>query len=196
MKRLLAHLLSLVLIALVILAFPVQGEEAIYDSVVRLHVLPASDGARDQATKILVRDAVLSEYGEALASLKSSEEARVYLSEHLYEMESFIKERLAAEGVNASVSVTLEKEYFETRDYGALTLPSGTYTSLSIRLDEGEGQNWWCVLYPALCTEAALGEQVLKEEIPLDDPSRRLITESGYIVKFRTLELLDGIFGK
>ena len=30
-------------------------------------------------------------------------------------------------------------------------LPQGYYKSLQITLGKGEGSNWWCIMYPALC---------------------------------------------
>ncbi len=37
------------------------------------------------------------------------------------------------------------------RKYGDLTLEAGFYDALIIELGGGEGDNWWCVVYPPLC---------------------------------------------
>ena len=35
------------------------------------------------------------------------------------------------------------------------TLPAGDYQALRISIGSGSGQNWWCMMYPALCIPAA-----------------------------------------
>ena len=195
MKTVVTSLLSGLLILFVFLALPIQGEEAIYENIVRLHVLPSSDSAEDQNLKILVRDAILEEYGDELSSFRSKEEAEQYLEAHLADIDTFVRAFLTAQSYDRTVTVSLEEEYFETRVYGEITLPAGNYSSLTIRLGEGEGQNWWCVLYPSLCTEAALGERVDIAEENLSEAEYKLVTGSGYRLKFRTLEILEAVIG-
>lgn len=194
MKTIALSLFTALLIVFLVIALPVNGEEAVYEDVVRLHVLPASDSAEDQTLKVLVRDVVLTEYGETLSAFKTKEEAEAYLEKSLPNIQKTVEGFLKEQGKNQTVSVTLTEENFETRKYGEITLPAGSYTSLSIRLDEGEGQNWWCILYPALCTRAALGETVPIDEA-LTDAEYHLVTDSGYVLRFRTLEILKSIFG-
>ncbi len=196
MKTLSTVLISLVLIFFLILALPISGEEGVYDSIVRLHVRPAGDSAEDQNLKIAVRDELLSRYGEELGTLESKEEAEAYLEEKRPEIEAFVNAFLNENEKEVTATVTLEEEFFETRAYGEITLPAGYYTSLSVTLGEGKGQNWWCVLYPALCTEAAMGERLSVAKEQLSEPAYRLVTDSGYLIKFRTLEILEGIFGE
>ena len=33
-------------------------------------------------------------------------------------------------------------------------MPAGTYDALRITVGEGQGQNWWCVVFPQLCLPA------------------------------------------
>lgn len=195
MKTFYTALASFVLIFFLILALPISGEEQIYDSIVRLHVLPSGDSAEEQSLKIAVRDALLTHYGETLSSFESKEEAEEYLKENVDEIEAFVSAFLKENGSSSTVTVTVSEESFERRSYGELTLPAGTYTSLTVKLDGGEGQNWWCVLYPALCTEAAMGDRLSVAEEALGTSEYRLVTDSGYLVKFRTLEILEEIFG-
>ena len=67
------------------------------------------------------------------------------------------------------------------------------YTSLRVTLGAGAGHNWWCVIFPPLCAQAAgLSEQAVQA---LSDDDVRLVTESdgGYVVRFRLLELWDAL---
>ena len=54
-----------------------------------------------------------------------------------------------------SVKIFLDKEMYPVRRYEEFTLPSGEYLSLRVVIGEGKGKNWWCVMYPPLCTSYA-----------------------------------------
>ena len=43
------------------------------------------------------------------------------------------------------------EERFPTRVYEGVTLAAGVYDALILELGSGEGDNWWCVVYPPLC---------------------------------------------
>lgn len=99
----------------------------------------------------------------------------------------------AEQTVKLQVRVTLGPEHYPTRDYGTFALPAGVYTSLRVTLGAGAGHNWWCVIFPPLCAQAAgLSEQAMQA---LSDDDVRLVTESGggYVVRFRLLELWDAL---
>lgn len=192
MKTLITCLVTLFLTALVLLAFPAAGEEQIYENTLRLHVLAASDSTEDQTAKLLVRDAVLERYGEGFLSLRSKAEAEAYVNAHLSEIESTVKESLRAHGLDYTVAITLAEEYFDTRVYDAITLPAGNYTALKITLGEGRGQNFWCMLYPALCVAPALGEETTAKEAY--GASAYTLVTNGYAVRFRTLEFFSELF--
>ena len=40
---------------------------------------------------------------------------------------------------------------FPTKLYGDQIYPAGDYEALRIQIGSGEGENWWCVLFPPLC---------------------------------------------
>ncbi len=195
MKTLLSCIVSLFLAVLVCAAMPTEGEERIYADVLRLRVVAASDTAEDQNLKIAVRDKLLSTYAETLASFTGTEEAEAFLLGELPVLQKTVEDFLKEEGLSRTVAVAVGEEFFETRSYEDVTLPRGTYTSLTVTLGEGKGQNWWCVLYPALCTEGAFGEKINAEEV-FDESQYKFLTKSGYALKFRTLEILGGLFGK
>jgi stage II sporulation protein R len=75
------------------------------------------------------------------------------------------------------------------------TLPAGTYTALKVTLGEGRGQNFFCMLYPSLCITPSLGERVERGSDAYGEAAFLMITEEGYGVRFRTLELLSALFG-
>lgn len=197
MKRLTLYVLSLLLCVGVLSVMPIRGEEQIYENVVRLHILAASDSEADQANKLAVRDALLATYGSEL-DCQSEADAAARVQELIPDIKALAESTLAARGSPAPVTVTFTDERYPERTYGELHFPAGTYHSLRILIGEGEGKNWWCVLFPPLCVGAATEETVLPEvgeEPPagFTDSQWGLVSQDGkYEIRFRILELLYG----
>jgi stage II sporulation protein R len=139
--------------------------------------------------KLRVRDAVLAYLQPRLEDAKSPEEALAILRGELTGVETAAAS--AAEG--RRVRVSLGPEDYPARDYGSFTLPAGRYESLRIILGEGEGHNWWCVVFPPLCGASAADLAETAEEDGLDGEDVSLITgaEPVYVLKFRSVELWE-----
>lgn len=182
----------LVLLAGILLAAcPVSGEESIYRDVIRLHILAASDDPEDQADKIAVRDAILSGYGDYFRGFADREAASSALSGGLCEqIRATAEKTLSERGKPSAVTVVFSEEEYPTREYGTFSLPAGRYLSLRVVIGTGEGKNWWCVLFPPLCTAASIDGAPLG----LSDAEYRLITEGKKNVRFKTLELFSRWF--
>ena len=111
----------------------------------------ASDSAEDQEVKLLVRDAVLASLEDGLQDLTDVDAAVDYVSRMLPKVEAAANRCLAAAGFSDTVAVSLTEEAFPTRDYDNFSLPAGVYRALRVVIGEGEGRNWWCVVFPQLC---------------------------------------------
>lgn len=189
-----------ILTAVVILSFlPVHGEEQIYDTVIRLHVLAVSDTAEDQAVKLSVRDHVLKELSPLLESVTDRMQAEGIVRENLIKLEDSICTFLQASGRAETAHLYLTEEKYPTREYDAFSLPAGEYLSLRVVLGEGKGQNWWCVLFPSVCSRFAMQDtETLYREAGFTPEQYRLITHTDkvqYQVRFRLLEILEELFG-
>ena len=162
---------SLVLIVCALCSFlPVADEAEIYENTVRLHVLANSDTEHDQSVKLYVRDAVLDEVAALMKDAATVEEAEAAINAHIGDIREKAKAALAEIGEDTTVNVTLTEEYYPTREYDGFRLPAGNYTSLRILIGKAEGKNWWCVLYPELCTSAAhAGETLIKTGFSVED---------------------------
>ncbi len=178
---------------------PIHGEEKIYESVVRLHVLANSDSDEDQALKLKVRDSVLSYVSPRVIDSKSREEAIEILQGELTNIEAVSAKVVKEEGYYYPVKVTLTVEEYPTRNYEAMSFPSGEYVSLRVMLGEAEGQNWWCVLFPPLCLSAA-SEKAENEEafiaVGLNSDQYKIITETEdatYYLRFKLLEAIENM---
>lgn len=194
------RLLSATVITLAILLFlgflPVHGEEEIYDTVVRLHVLANSDSEEDQALKLEVRDAVLEVTSPLLQNCKSQEEAEAVILQHTDEIKAAAERVIHDRGRSDSVTVSLGLEDYPERSYDSVCFPSGEYLSLRVCIGEAEGQNWWCCLFPPLCLGASSVSAEQAEDsfisVGLTPSQYKIITETDkpvYKVRFKLLEL-------
>ena len=84
----------------------------------------------------------------------------------------------------------LEECYFNTRTYGNITLPAGTYQALRIVIGEGAGHNWWCVMFPPLCVSPASDGEALLEDV-LSSEEMDLVEGGGYEMRFKCVELYE-----
>ena len=170
-----------------------QGRSsAISADLVRLHVLAVSDDAYEQALKLRVRDAVLEYITPRLDGSESPADARAVLSREL----DGIGRAAASAAEGRQVTVSLGTELYPSREYEGFTLPAGRYESLRVVLGEGEGHNWWCVIFPSLCVPATTdGFADAAAAGGFSDAEIGLMTRANgaYTVKFRSLELLQAL---
>ncbi len=174
------------------------SEAALAGRVLRLHVIANSDSDADQARKLLVRDAVLARAGQLLEGIEDRWEAERALAPHLDELAQAGADALARTGTPDPVRVTLEDQWFPTREYGDFSLPAGQYRALRVTIGAGEGRNWWCVVFPPLCL-ASVSEESLETaaEGVLREDQIALITgrDGGYVLKFRLIEWWQELMG-
>ncbi|MBQ2987870.1 MAG: stage II sporulation protein R [Clostridia bacterium] len=140
---------------------PSEEDMAIYENTVRLHVIANSDSEHDQSVKLLVRDSVLGELNALLENAQTQEEALKIIEGNLDRLRAVCNETLEALGEEANAELYLKQEKYPTRHYENISLPAGVYRSLQIRIGDADGKNWWCVLFPTLCTSAAKTEEAL-----------------------------------
>lgn len=128
------------------------------EDILRLHVVAASDSQEDQEVKLQVRDAILGTLEDGLEDLTDVDAAIAYVRQMLPVIEDVANRTLAAAGFDDTVQVSLTEEAFTRRDYETFSLPAGIYQALRVVIGEGEGENWWCVVFPQMCMAATSEE--------------------------------------
>ena len=165
--------------------------EDIQKDVFRLHILANSDTQQDQALKLKVRDGILDYTAELFKDCKSREQALETAEKNLDGIKEKCREVILENGFDYGVEVCTANMDFNTRVYENFTLPAGKYEALRIVIGSGQGHNWWCMIYPALCIPCAQKEQ---PESYLNDSETDVISNSEqYEIKFRLVEIFQNI---
>ncbi len=149
---------SLVLVALLVGAFLCgsvwSDKMMLSDGLIRLHVVANSNDAQDQQIKLKVRDAITDYLSSVMEKLPDMETAKAFIKDKLQVLEKLANDTLIAAGVTDRAVISLTREAFPTRQYDTFSLPAGVYESLRVTIGDGEGENWWCVVFPRLCVSA------------------------------------------
>ncbi|MBX6352091.1 MAG: stage II sporulation protein R [Thermoflavifilum sp.] len=135
--------------------------EPIPSDAIRLRIIANSDSPADQALKEAVRDKVVTAVAVWLRNAKTPDQARAILVQHLPQIREIAQDEVRARGAHYGVRADVGRVPFPTKVYGNMVYPAGEYEALRITLGAGQGQNWWCVLFPPLCfIEIADGDAV------------------------------------
>ena len=188
-------LLLAMAVALIWGVWALQEQDALEQKMIRLHVIANSDSAQDQQLKLQVRDKVLTEATAILERSADIADARTLLENSLPALEETARQEITAQGYDYSVSARLEETEFPTKEYDGFSLPSGQYLALRVLIGDAAGKNWWCVVYPPLCTTAVTQLEETAVATGLGEEDVSLITEenSGYVLKFRSLEIWESL---
>lgn len=125
----------------------VNEEEAI-----RLRILANSNSVSDQMLKRDIRDEINAEITKWVQEVKTFEEAVAIIEGNMDEMEAIVARELSKYNKNQDYTVAFNEDVsFPTKLYGDLVYPAGAYQAVLVTIGEGEGENWWCVLFPPLC---------------------------------------------
>lgn len=176
----------------------VQGHIA--ENIVRLHVLSNSDTYEDQRLKYKVRDAVVAYLSDKFSGTENVEQTKTIIQSELDNIKAIARIEIISEGYDYAVDASVGEFSFPTKRYENVKFPAGRYEALRIVIGDGEGQNWWCVLYPSLCVNAS-GLRMSCEEL---EKLRAVLSQEEYSLilsdescesipklKFRIVELFS-----
>lgn len=200
-KILLSVLFMTIIFVVFVSGYIINMKSNIEDSVLRLHIVGASDNAADQSLKLCVRNRILADFSDTFSQCTSVEDSVNAANENLEKITAAAKDELKKRGCPYPVTASVEKCRFPTKKYGSVILPAGIYTALNIKIGLASGQNWWCVMYPPLCitdTTVEIPESSRKKlESILSAEEYRLICENSspdIKIKFKIAEILGKYF--
>ena len=121
------------------------------DDAIRIRIIPNSNSAFDQDIKMKVKDKLEITMYDLLKDAESSEDAQKIIQDNLELVDKDVKQILSDENYDKGYEIDFGKNYFPEKEYKGVKYEEGYYESLLITLGKGEGDNWWCVLFPPLC---------------------------------------------
>ena len=185
---LLVAVLAALLVCLCIFARNAASQAArVQDGVLRFHIVANSDSAADQQLKWKVRDGIAVLTDELFAEAENKARAIEIATENRHRLEQEITSILRQNGSNQTARVEIKNLYFPTKQYENVTFPAGNYDAIHITLGEGNGENFWCVLFPALCVPSVSTDNRELLSGVLDESSVDLVTKP-YTFKFKVAE--------
>lgn len=170
-------LLATIISGVALISYSEKVSNGLADNIVRLHVLANSDSSEDQQLKRDVRDVVISFMRDQLKDVREVEATKRIIEENSETIKQIALDEIKRQNKNYDVKVMLGNFPFPTKVYGDISLPAGNYQALRVVIGDGEGQNWWCVLFPPLCfVDAAHGT------VPdsVKDDLREVLSEEEY----------------
>ena len=141
--------------------------EELPDRLFRLHILANSDSDEDQQLKYDLRDYLIEDMDKVFLGCSTAEEAEEAAKAALPLLTEKAQQFVYDRGCDYTVTLSVENTFFTTRSYGSYVVPAGNYRALRIVIGEGEGHNWWCVMFPPLCLGAVEEYYSMQEEVML-----------------------------
>lgn len=146
------QLITLIIIAVGVCVFANPSEYIeIPSSSIRMRVIAASDSEEDQAEKRVVKSFLEEKLYEIIGSASDAEEVEELINEKKSEIDDSIKLEMEDAGIKGEYSSNFGYNFFPEKEFKGVPYKAGNYKSFVVTLGEGEGENWWCVLYPPLC---------------------------------------------
>ncbi len=179
------------ILSVLISMLPFEAEcSDISTQVFRLHILANSDENTDQQLKLKVRDEILKYTNNLYNKAETKEDTIAITGDNLENILKIAQNTVKESGFNYKISGKITKDYFTTRYYENITMPSGYYDTLEIKIGSGNGKNWWCVMYPTLCIGSAADDSKLKNQ--LSDSQYQIVSgEDKYEFKFKIVEYYE-----
>jgi len=145
-------LFILIILTYVVIGNVVATNNIIPDEAIRIRVIANSNSEYDQQIKLKVKDTLEYDMYNLLKDTRDLEEARTIITNNLSKVETNIDKTLQKENYKLPFKVNFGLNYFPSKEFKGITYDEGYYESVVVTLGEGLGDNWWCVLFPPLCT--------------------------------------------
>ncbi len=150
MKRFILILLAF--ISIIYVYSSVQASSVVIpEEAIRFRVIANSNTIYDQNIKIQVKNVIQNKILELTKDKKSIEETRKILKDNIENIDNLVSETLKKLNYDKKYKVKYGYNKFPKKRYKGITYKEGNYESLVITLGDGDGDNWWCVLFPPLC---------------------------------------------
>lgn len=141
----------IVLIILMIVTMSKEEEVIIPKDAIRFRVIANSNDLKDQQEKKKIAKTLGNNITKLLKNQNSLQETRTTLKKNINTFTTTIQEEMKNDNYDNNVEVNYGMNYFPEKTYKGVKYKEREYESLVVTLGKGEGNNFWCVLFPPLC---------------------------------------------
>lgn len=143
----------LILVALILISILNNAEEEIIipKNAIRYRVIANSNSNYDQEEKKKVATKLGNNIKDTLINANSLDEARFSLKRNINTFTNIVSKQLKQDNYQEEINIDYGQNYFPEKHYKGVTYKEGEYESLVVTLGKGQGENFWCVLFPPLC---------------------------------------------
>lgn len=129
----------------------VSAKYTIPKEAIRVRVIASSNDEYDQEVKMNVKDIVTNDMYNLMSNVDSIESARESITNNIPTLSKDIDKYLKGINYYTHYDINFGYNYFPKKIYKGVEYKEGMYESLVVTLGNGEGNNWWCVLFPPIC---------------------------------------------
>lgn len=142
----------IIILTYMIIGNVVATNNLIPEEAIRIRVIANSNSEYDQEVKLKVKDRLEYDMYNILKDTTDLNLARELIKNNLDSVEKNIDKVLQDENYKLPFNINFGLNYFPQKEFKGITYDEGYYESVVVTLGEGLGDNWWCVLFPPLCT--------------------------------------------
>lgn len=156
----------LIIISIIVLNLSLHKESKtiIPNESIRFRIIANSNEKYDQEIKREILNNLTSEITRT-NNFTNIEETRQYIKNELPVFNKTVEKTLIENNYKKDFNISYGKNYFPKKTYKNINYEEGEYESLVITLGEGNGDNFWCVLFPPICLVDETEENVEYDSI-------------------------------
>ena len=128
-----------------------KKEVLIPNDAIRFRVIANSNTIYDQNIKIQLKNTIQNKIFELTKDANTIEKTRKVLKDNIKLIDNLVNDTLKKLDYDKKYTINYGLNHFPKKEYKGITYKEGNYESLVITLGSGDGDNWWCVLFPPLC---------------------------------------------
>ncbi len=146
----------LIVLAILVLGYVFISKKQDYyiipDDSIRFRVIANSNSVYDKYVKIKVKESLEQSFYDDLSNSTSIEESRHIITNNIEDYKGVVQKTLNDLSYDEGFTINYGLNYFPEKEYNGVIYEEGNYESLVITIGKGEGENFWCVLFPPICT--------------------------------------------
>ena len=124
---------------------------------IRIRVIANSNSEYDQKVKMSVSNEISKNLYNLLKDENNINKARKIIKNNLANIDDIVNNLLTNEKYSYNINYGMNE--FPEKEYNGKIYKEGKYESLLVTLGQGNGDNWWCILFPPLCLIEAKDEE-------------------------------------